>query len=100
MLDKIYSPEYYYQRLLTFLKYYKLPKGRKLHIQSKQIWLLLRLIIDLGILDDGRRYFWKIIWHGLKKQYRVLPKIIQLMVTGYNFRKDISSYRNTLVVTT
>jgi radical SAM superfamily enzyme YgiQ (UPF0313 family) len=98
VLDKIYSPELYYQRLLTFLRFYKLPKGMKTQIQPEQLRLLFKIIRDVGIVDEGRWIFWKIIGYGLLTQYRAVPKLIQLMVTGYNFRKDIDSYRKTLSV--
>lgn len=99
ILDSIYSPELYYQRLVTFFKYYRSRKVRNNNFQLTQIFLFLRIIKDLGILDDGRLYFWKIIWFGFKRNIHLLPMIIRLMVTGWNFRRDISSYRKALSVT-
>ena len=99
VLDAIYSPELYFQRLVTFLDHFKLPKTRRKNIQPEQLWLLLKVIKDLGISDNGRWYFWKIIGYGFRKQYRALPLIIRLMVTGFNFRRDIASYHNILSAT-
>ncbi|MFC1879534.1 DUF4070 domain-containing protein [Chloroflexota bacterium] len=50
--------------------------------------------------ENGRSYFWKMIWHVFKKKVQLLPMIIRVMVTGYNFRKDIDTYRLALFANT
>jgi len=95
MLEKIYSPDIYFQRLKNFLDLYNLPPQHN-SVQIEQILLLIRIVWDLGIVDWGRKYFWRMVWYCFRKKARALPMIIRLLVTGYHFRKDIKIYRLTL----
>ena len=92
MLERIYSPDIYFQRLKNFLDRYNLsPQNNSLQIE--QILLLFKIIWDLGIVDRGRKYFWQMTWYCFRKKAGALPMIIRLLVTGYHFRKDIKTYR-------
>ena len=97
LLEMIYSPGYYYQRLKNFLDQYNLPPQHN-SVEPKQILLLIKIIWDLGVVDQGKKYFWKMIWYCLRKKARTLPLIIRLLVTGYHFRRDISKYRLALLL--
>jgi len=92
MLEKIYSPDMYFQRLKNFLDRYQLPLQHR-SVQKEQIQLLIKIVWDLGLVDPGRKYFWQMILYCFWKKARVLPLIIRLLVTGYHFRKDIKTYR-------
>jgi len=92
LLERIYSPSFYFQRLKNFLDRYTLPPQHN-SVEAKQVLLLIRIIWDLGVVDQGRKYFWKMIWYCFRKKVWALPLIIRLLVTGYHFRKDIKTYR-------
>lgn len=90
VLDHIYSPEAYYQRVKTFLREYQPPKIKApLHFQhlAEQLLALLRSIYRLGLLGSERVHYWKLFWWTLACRPRVLPLAISLAVYGYHFRK-------------
>jgi len=87
----VQSPNFF-QRLNNFLDQYNLPPQHN-SVKPKQILLLVRIIWDLGVVDQGKKYFWKMLWYCFRKKAKALPLIIRLLVTGYHFRKDISTYR-------
>lgn len=90
LLDHIYSPEVYYQRVTTFLKEYDLPKV-KVHIDLAMIWqnysAFMRSIFQLGIFGKERRQYWKLFFWTLFKKPRLFPLAIEFSIYGYHFRK-------------
>ena len=92
VLERIYSPELYAQRLKNFFEVYEIPTQHR-SVRMEEFLLLFRIIWDLGFVDKGRRYFWQMIWYCGNKKPRALPMVIRLLVTGYHFRKDINTYR-------
>ncbi|MFC2022459.1 B12-binding domain-containing radical SAM protein, partial [Chloroflexota bacterium] len=95
ILDTIYSPRQYYERVRTFLKEYKPPKvkmvpwGHFYHIKAfiKSIWFL-------GIKEKGRRYYWKLLLSTLLKHPRSFPLSVSLSVFGFHFRKVAEKFSN------
>jgi len=92
ILDTIYSPEHYYERIRTFLREYK-PRGEiASRLQSHHIRAFVKSIWFLGIREKGRRYYWKLFLSTLLKQPRKFPISISLSVYGYHFRKVVKEY--------
>ena len=92
ILDTIYSPKHYYERVKTFLKEYR-PQGEIAgRLQSHYIRAFFKSIWFLGIREKGRRYYWKLFLSTLLKQPRKFPISINLAVYGYHFRKVMGSY--------
>lgn len=92
ILETIYSPRHYTERVKTFLTAYnpREKKGGRLefdHIKAflKSTWLL-------GVKDIGRRYYWTLLAFTLLNYPRSFPISVRLAVTGYHFRKDIGEY--------
>jgi len=89
ILKGIYAPEPYYLRMLTFLKEYD--QNNQLIPQEKtkvfSIRNLLRTVVFLGILDEGRVYYWRLFLWSLLRKPRFLGLAINLWVYGYHFRK-------------
>jgi radical SAM superfamily enzyme YgiQ (UPF0313 family) len=91
VLNTIYAPKQYYARIRTLLKEYK-PKtgvGRP-QINLTQIVGLLNSIWFLGIMDKGRRYYWRLFAHTLVRRPRKFPMFVTLSVYGYHFRKVVA----------
>lgn len=86
ILCHIYSPEYYYKRVKTFLKDYKPPKIKvKLSFQHKMAFF--RALFYLGIVGRNRFHYWKLIgWTQLRKP-RLVPYAVTLAIYGYHFEK-------------
>ena len=89
ILDTIYSPKEYYERVMTFLKEYKPPKlkDRVPHLQLHHVEGFLKSIWVLGIRENGRRYYWKLMFATLFKHPRAFPLSVSLSVFGFHFRK-------------
>jgi hypothetical protein len=89
ILKNIYSPEAYYQRVMTFLREYKLPNKSLLRTRStsESLMALLRSIIRLGILGKERFHYWKLFFWTLFKRPRAMPLAVTLAIYGYHFRR-------------
>lgn len=94
ILDTIYSPKQYYERVRAFLKEYR-PKVRKRKLHSYQLAAFLKSIWILGFKEKGRKYYWRLFLLTLMKHPRKLPISISLSVYGYHFRKVVAKYIST-----
>ena len=86
ILDQIYSPKYFYERVKTFLKEYN-PTQRTVQIQFQEILALFRSIYHLGIRDEGRRDYWRLFFWSLFRQPSKFPLAIQFSIYRYHFSK-------------
>lgn len=90
LLNHIYSPQVYYQRVTIFLKEYNLPKV-KIHIDPQVIWqnlsAFVRSVFQLGIFGKERWQYWKLFFWTLFNKPRLFPLAIEFSIYGYHFRK-------------
>ena len=89
IVETIYSPKQYYERMRTFLKEYKQPKlkDKTSRLQMYHIEGFLKSVWFLGIREKGRRYYWKLMIATLFKHPRAFPLSVSLSVFGFHFRK-------------
>jgi len=88
IINTIYSPRQYYERVRTFLKEYKPRKKTRLsHLQFYHIKGFVKAMWFLGVKEKGRRYYWKLLVSTLLKHPRSFPLSISLSVFGFHFRK-------------
>jgi radical SAM superfamily enzyme YgiQ (UPF0313 family) len=90
ILQYIYSPEHYYQRVITFLKEYKPPKFNvSWNLAHMRDYLLafIRSIFCLGIIGKERVYYWKLLFWTLFRRPKSFPTAVTLAILGYHFRK-------------
>jgi len=87
ILDTIYSPREYYQRIRTFLQEYKPPRTKPGKVHSHQIKALFRSIWFLGIRGKGKRHYWSLFISYLMKSPPKFARFIVFSVYGYHFRK-------------
>ncbi len=86
ILDYIYSPAPYYQRIRTFLREYKPPRMRR-NIRFAHIRALILSFYRLGIVGKERIHYWKLLLWTQLRYPRRLPDAITLAIYGYHFRK-------------
>ena len=90
LINQLYSPEQYYQRVKAFLQEYRLPKI-KLNLNPGFIFenlpAFFRSIIRLGILGKERLYYWKLFFWTLFHKPNLFPQAITFSIYGYHFRK-------------
>ena len=99
IVDSIYSPGMYYERVKTFLREYKPLEKRKWHFHFGYIRYHFRYLdapfktfIILGIKDKARFYYWKLLVWSLFRRPQLLPMAIMYMVYGFHFRKVFGSH--------
>jgi len=99
ILATIYSPRHYYERVRAFLKEYKPPKikGKMSQIQWQHIEGFLKSLWFLGIMEKGRRYYWKLMISTLFKHPRAFPLSVSLSVFGFHFRKVAEKLNDTQI---
>ncbi|MBM3709108.1 MAG: B12-binding domain-containing radical SAM protein [Actinobacteria bacterium] len=86
ILDTIYGPKAYYERIRTFLKEFKPPKKRIQRIKLFHLKVVVKSIWCLGIKGRGRRYFWRLFIWALLKYPGLLPYVIGYSFAGIHFR--------------
>ena len=93
ILDTIYSPKYFYERIKTFLREYKPRREIVGTMQVHHIKAFFRSIWFLGVWEKGRGYYWKLFISTLLKSPSKFPISVSLAVYGYHFRKVAETYR-------
>lgn len=87
ILDTIYSPKNYYQRVIRLLREYRPLHLGKFHLQPGYVGALFKSILFLGVLGRERLHFWKLFFWSLARRPRLFPLAITYAVYGYHFRK-------------
>ena len=97
VINTIYSPKDFYERVKTFLKEYRPQRERRDRIQFYQIRAFIRSMWILGVKERGRSYYWRLFISSLLKYPRTFPLCMSLAVYGYHFRKVVEQYMRTPV---
>jgi radical SAM superfamily enzyme YgiQ (UPF0313 family) len=93
ILDTIYSPRHYYQRVIRLLEEYRpLPRG-KFRIQPGYPGALVKSILVLGVIGRERLHFWKLFFWSLSRKPRLFPLAITYAIYGFHFRKIAEKVR-------
>jgi radical SAM superfamily enzyme YgiQ (UPF0313 family) len=87
ILDKIYSPKHYYERVMLFLKEFEPKKKKIFHINSSYILALFKSMVKLGLLGRERIYYWKLFFWSLFVKPRLFSLAILFTIYGFHFRK-------------
>jgi radical SAM superfamily enzyme YgiQ (UPF0313 family) len=87
MINVIYSPEQYYERVKMFLSHFNPVKHGKSHIHLSGIKAFIKANYKLGIVGKERRYYWKLFFWSLFKRPKVFPLAIEFSIYGFHFRK-------------
>lgn len=89
VLNYIYSPKEYYDRVLEFLKDYK-PTRRK-PMRMVEIRAFFNSILYLGILEKGKSkfYYWKLLIKAFLFHRNSFGEAVSSAIFGYHFRRLI-----------
>ena len=94
IVSSIYSPQLYYERVKEFLRQYKRAGTKHWHFQFRYIrWHFpylgapFKALMILGIKDNARVYYWKLLFWSLFRRPQVLPLAIAYSIYGFHFRK-------------
>jgi len=94
IINNIYSPKHYYERIKTFLAEYKPRTKKSFRFKLSHLLGLARLMWVLGIKEKGRFYYWKFVAWVLIKRPRSFPISMNLVVSGFHFRKVMESQKD------
>jgi hypothetical protein len=87
ILDTIYLPKNYYQRVIRLLREYRPLHLGKFHVQPGYVGALFKSILFLGLIGKERFYFWKLFFWSLIRKPRLFPLAITYAIYGFHFRK-------------
>jgi hypothetical protein len=94
VVQSIYSPAAYYQRVKTFLREFR-PAKKTLVWKFKPADLLLgaRFLFVLGVIQKERTYLWRLLFWSLFRRPRLLPMALAFTAYGFHFRKCAESHQ-------
>lgn len=92
ILNTIYSPKYYYERVMRFLKDFEPKKKKVFHLNPNYILALFRSIYKLGIIGEERIYYWKLFIWTLFHKPQLFSLAILFTIYGFHFKKISNSY--------
>ncbi|MFZ0454349.1 MAG: DUF4070 domain-containing protein, partial [Ignavibacteriaceae bacterium] len=87
ILNTIYSPKYYYERISTFLKDFEPGKKKIFHVNFSYTKALFKSIFKLGIIGRERIYYWKLFFWSLCVKPKLFSLAILFTIYGFHFRK-------------
>ncbi|MCK9209975.1 MAG: B12-binding domain-containing radical SAM protein [Ignavibacteriaceae bacterium] len=92
ILNTIYSPKYYYERVMRFIKDFE-PKQKKVfHLNPNYIVALFKSMFKLGVIGEERIYYWKLFFWSLFRKPQLFSLAIQFTIYGSHFRKVSNSF--------
>ena len=84
LLNGIYSPHAYYQRVRTFLREYHMPPI-KTRLDLTQVHAFVRSLFHLGIAGRERWQYWFLLGWTLTHRPRLFPKAVRLAICGHHY---------------
>jgi radical SAM superfamily enzyme YgiQ (UPF0313 family) len=87
ILNTIYSPKKYYERVKVLLKDFHPPSGITIRLPREHIGAFIKSVWVLGIRDKGRQYYWRLLGWTLVKRPRAFSKSVTMAIYGFHFRK-------------
>jgi radical SAM superfamily enzyme YgiQ (UPF0313 family) len=89
LMQELYSPRNYYQRIRTFLENHK-PQGPRLRLSRADLQAFLKSLWLLGVWHRGRLAYWRFCITTLLRQPRLFHVGVELAIIGYHFRRVAS----------
>jgi len=87
IINSIYAPKAYYERIKLFLAEYKLPDWKSQKLTKEEIKAFFRLLWKIGIRDKGKKYFWKMFFYSILKYPKKFSIAMTFAVYGFHFRR-------------
>lgn len=89
IVQTIYSPAKYYERVITFIKEFKPQKHflKKNHLSKDQFMAFIRSLWFLGVVWKFRKFYWKLLLVSLFRYPRVFPQAVIFAIYGYHFQR-------------
>ncbi|MCJ7553084.1 MAG: DUF4070 domain-containing protein [Ignavibacteriaceae bacterium] len=91
ILKTIYSPKYYYERVMLFMKEFEPKKKKVFHLNPNYVLALFRSIFKLGVIGEERIYYWKLFFWSLFRKPQLFSLAILFTIYGFHFRRISNS---------
>ena len=92
ILNTVYSPKHYYERVKTFIKGYKPLQKKAYRFRFSYLGAFFKSILFLGIIGKERYHYWKLFFWTMLRHPRLFPQAITFAVYGFHFRKIFEKY--------
>jgi len=92
IVDTIYAPKQYHERVKTFLRQYKPIRTGGSRLGFGHLVALVKSAWFLGIKEKGRKYYWRLLAWTLVRRPQLFPLSVTLSIYGFHFRKVMSGY--------
>jgi len=86
IMQQIYSPRKYYQRVRRILKELKGPAATT-PVNWQRILAFWRACLRLGVLGKERFQYWRLLTWTLARRPKLLPLAVTLAIYGYHYRR-------------
>jgi hypothetical protein len=87
IIRNIYSTRPYYKRIRRLLLTYNQPRLRQTKINFSLFKAFLKSVYIIGLLNNGRLEYWKLILWTLFNRPRAIVDAITYAVYGYHYQK-------------
>lgn len=86
MMNHLYAPKFYYQRIRTLLKEYHAPQLKR-RFRMNQLMAFARSTVMLGVIGRERFHYWRMLAWTVVNRQQALPLAVTLAIYGHHFRK-------------
>jgi len=87
IVNTVYSPQHYYERVKTFLRDYMPKKKKARRFRFHTFAALLRSMVVLGVIGKERFHYWKLFFWAMIRRPSLFPMAITFAIYGFHFRK-------------
>jgi len=87
VISTIYSPEFFYKRIKTFMSEFKPKKLKNPKIRFYYIRAFFSSIFILGMIKSGRYYYWNLFFWSIFNKPGLFPYAVGLPLGLLHFRK-------------
>ena len=96
VINTIYSPNHYYNRVITFLKEFNPVKtklqNRTFIFHFNYLKAFFKSMLFLGIKGKERFHYWKLFFWTLFNRPRAFPLALTFAIYGFHFRKIFENF--------
>lgn len=91
ILRTIFAQDAYYKRIKNFLKSYRVPSRHVMCFQPIEMIAFFRSLWIMGVLEKGRKYYWKLLFLSLFCYPQKFPIALEMGIWGYHFRRIVAA---------
>lgn len=94
ILQIIYSPKEYYERIIAFFREYK-PIRKRRRITASEMGAFAKSIWRIGMKDGWHEkwYYWKLLIVSAIKYHSLFSEAVVLQIYGFHFRKIVDGLK-------